>query len=212
MRCIEHDAVESAPPEPLASRARHHALRPVTLGLRVGECLVDDRDLRGVDRGLGAENRRGAPRRPRAQARRGSRKSVNTASIGSTPAARAAKQAETARQRERRGIVARSNRGWRVAPSSADRSSPPHNIPASRGRAPRSRRQRQRRSGRFRADRNDSGAACGVAGFTLAISASSRSRSCGTADFGNMMPCGRSFITASRSPAHQGLSSGLTRT
>ena len=112
MRRIEHDAVELCNTGTAGFQSAHHALRPVTLGLRVGECLVDDRDLGGMDRGLGAKT---------IAARRVSlaRKRLGIAEVGEHRIDRQhaggprRQQAETARQRERRGIGTRSNRGWR---------------------------------------------------------------------------------------------------
>ncbi len=90
-------------------------------------------DLRWMDRGLGrkAVTACGVCLSP-AQAVI-VRKSVNTASIGATSAARAANRQRLQRQRKQFGVAAADRRDWRVAPIAADRSSPPHIRPVRRG-------------------------------------------------------------------------------
>ena len=73
-------------------------------------------------------------------------------------------------------------------------------------------RKRQRGRGRLGADGDDPGLVAARALPTCRSGHRGDARSSGPSGFGSMMPSGRAGITASRSPAHQALSSALTRT
>ena len=55
MRRIDHDSVDLNDTGAARFERGDDALRPVPLRLRVGERLVDDRDLRWMDCGLGGK-------------------------------------------------------------------------------------------------------------------------------------------------------------